>query len=103
MGRRLDVDQLVGSNEIAQRLGFHHPQLVHYYKNHDSAFPHPVLVLGRDRASTHIWYWPDVERWAIRRGRLPKPKRLPSGPPQDSEGPDEADRPAWPTRRQRTP
>lgn len=99
MGRKLDVDQLVGSNEIAQRLGFHHPQLVHHYKNHDPAFPHPVVVLGRDRASTHIWYWPDVERWAIRRGRLPKSNRLPRTRSQDGDRPDEADRPTRRTRR----
>ena len=98
MGRKLDVDHLVGSNEIAKRLGFRHPQLVHHYKNHDPTFPEPVLALGRDRASTHIWYWPDVERWAMRTGRLPKSTSRSRSDPEDGERVDDAQRPtAGPT------
>ena len=88
MGRKLDIDHLVGSNEIAKRLGFRHPQLVHHHKNHDPTFPEPVLALGRDRASTHIWYWPDVERWAMRTGRLPKPTSRSRSDPKDGERAD---------------
>lgn len=72
MGRKVDVDLLVGANEIAQRLGFRHPQTVHYYKNHDPAFPKPILAVGGGKISTQIWYWPEVERWARGAGRPSK-------------------------------
>ena len=84
MGRKLDIDLLVGSNEIAQRLGFRHPQTVHHYKNHDPTFPNPVLALGGNRISTHIWYWPEVERWARRTGRLPKRTRQRAAPEDET-------------------
>lgn len=77
VGRKVDVDLLVGSNEIAQRLGFRHPQTVHHYKNQDPTFPKPILAVGGTRIGTHIWYWPEVERWARRTGRLPKLSRRP--------------------------
>lgn len=72
MGRRVDVDSLVGAREIAERLGLKHPQHVHYWLRHDDDFPKPVTAIGGPTLKTLVWVWPDVERWARRRGRLPK-------------------------------
>ena len=66
MGRKLDVEMLVGAAEIAQRLGVARPQVVHDWRRRHADFPKPVTVLSH----VGIWYWPEVERWARRTGRL---------------------------------
>lgn len=66
VGRRVDVDHLVGSVEIASRLGVARPQVIHDWIRRHPEFPRPVATLARVR----IWAWPDVERWARRTGRL---------------------------------
>lgn len=68
MGRRVDADLLVGAAEIAARLGVAHVETVHVWRRRHSAFPDPVTKLRQ----AMIWYWPDVETWARRTGRLPK-------------------------------
>ena len=66
MGRRVDADQLVGTTEIAARLGAASPQVVHVWRKRHADFPEPIAVVAR----TLIWNWPDVERWARSTGRL---------------------------------
>jgi hypothetical protein len=66
MGRRLDVDQLVGATEIADRLGVAHVESVHAWRRRHADFPAPVVKLQR----ALVWYWPDVEKWARRTGRI---------------------------------
>jgi hypothetical protein len=71
MGRKIDADGLVGSREIARRVGAKRPEHVHWWVHHDALFPAPVAVLGSGTGrKTYVWYWPDVERWARRTGRL---------------------------------
>lgn len=72
MGRRVDVDQLVGAREIAARLGFKRIQVVHYFVRSDDTFPDPVFSVTDTQGGARVWYWPDVERWARRTGRLPR-------------------------------
>jgi predicted DNA-binding transcriptional regulator AlpA len=67
VARKVDVDKLVGAEEIAERLGLKRYQRVHELRSRDAEFPAPVVRLKR----TMVWYWPDVERWARARGRLP--------------------------------
>lgn len=62
----MDVDQLVGAEEIAERLGLSRYQRVHELRQRDPAFPAPVVQLKR----TMVFYWPDVARWAKSAGRL---------------------------------
>ena len=57
MGRRVDADQLVGTAEIAQRLGLANSRLVHDWRRRYDDFPEPVAKL----TGSLIWYWPDVE------------------------------------------
>jgi predicted DNA-binding transcriptional regulator AlpA len=66
MGRRLDVDQLVGAREIADRLHVAGRQTVQFWRDRYDDFPKPVV--SRERAV--LWYWPDVQEWAKRTGRL---------------------------------
>lgn len=68
VGRRVDVDQLVGAEDIAERLGLGHYRRVHELRTRKGDFPEPVLRVRR----TMVWYWPDIERWAKTTGRLPK-------------------------------
>jgi len=69
MGRKLDIDLLVGAAEIAERLGAANSQVVHVWRRRHADFPKPVMQLK----TALIWYWPDVEEWAARSGRLGKP------------------------------
>ena len=76
MGRKIDVDHLVGAAEIAERLGGKRPHLIHDWRRRYPEFPEPVLVLR----GTMVWVWGEVEEWAHHTGRLPRSgKRLRSG------------------------
>jgi len=62
----VDVDQLVGAAEIAQRLGLAQ-RTVHDWRRRHADFPAPVAEL----TAALVWNWPDVERWARKTGRIP--------------------------------
>jgi hypothetical protein len=66
MGRAVDVNDLVGAAEIADRLGLAHAQTVHNYTRRYPDFPKPVARLRQ----AMVWAWPDVEKWAKSTGRL---------------------------------
>ena len=66
VGRRVGVGNLVGTAEIAERLGLAYPETVHSWRRRYPDFPQPVAELRQGL----IWNWPDVERWARRTGRL---------------------------------
>lgn len=66
VGRRIDVDHLVGAAEIAARIGVKRPQVVHDWRRRYEDFPEPVAQLEQ----ALVWNWPDVERWAKATGRL---------------------------------
>jgi hypothetical protein len=70
VGRKVDVKNLVGTSEIAERLGVSRHQVVHDWRRRHPDFPEPVAQLKRGA----IWNWPDVERWARKTGRLHPPK-----------------------------
>ena len=60
------MDQLVGTAEIAERLGLRQSETVHSWRRRYPDFPEPVAKLKR----TMLWLWPEVEAWAKRTGRL---------------------------------
>lgn len=67
--RRLDAEQLVGSGEIAERLGLQRVQTVRLWQKSDPSFPQPVAVLGAGTGRrTYIWYGPEVRAWARAQG-----------------------------------
>lgn len=65
-GRKVDVNDLVGAAEIADRLGLSHAQTVHTLRRRHTDFPEPVAKLR----TALVWSWPDVESWARATGRL---------------------------------
>ena len=66
MGRRVDVNDLVGTHEIAERLGLSSSQLVRdWRRRYPDDFPEPVLALKVGL----IWSWSEVEDWLHRTGR----------------------------------
>ncbi len=67
MGRLVDLDLLVSSAEIAERLGVEGPRIVYLWMKRYPDFPAPVKVFGR----TGAWLWTDVEKWARATKRLP--------------------------------
>lgn len=61
---RVDVTDLVGMLEIADRLGVER-QTVRAWRQR-GLFPEPVAVVSR----TPVWRWRDVQRWADSRPSL---------------------------------
>jgi hypothetical protein len=59
------VDQLVGAEEIADRLGERRAASINEWRKHDADFPEPVASLK----AALIWSWPEVEKWANATGR----------------------------------
>jgi predicted DNA-binding transcriptional regulator AlpA len=66
--RRLPASDLVGTQEIADRLGVSHRETVHAWIRRHADFPAPFGRVG----NVSIWSWSDVEAWARRTGRLPE-------------------------------
>ena len=66
MGQKVDVNDLVGAFEIAQRLGVARSQVVHEWRRRHRDFPEPVATLK----PALIWDWREVEHWARKSGRL---------------------------------
>ena len=65
MADLVDPADLVGSKEIADRLGLSHTESVHTWRRRYPDFPQPVAELQVGL----IWHWPDVARWAKATGR----------------------------------
>lgn len=72
---KIDLGDLVGSVEIAQRLGVRDHNVVNTWRRRHADFPRPILTLRLGR----IWSWPDVERWAGATGRLGRESALQPG------------------------
>ena len=62
------MDQLVGAEEIADRLGVSGPTVVHNWSFRYDDFPAPVV----QRTRAKLWYWPEIAAWARSTGRYPK-------------------------------
>jgi hypothetical protein len=67
VGRKVDVENLVGAKEIADRLPHvSRPQVVYEWRRRHPDFPAPISELSIGL----VWDWPDVEPWAKQIGRL---------------------------------
>lgn len=66
MGRRVDIDDLVAAQQIAERLGLAYVQTVYNWIDRYPDFPAPAWTHGRIR----LWLWPEVAAWARETGRL---------------------------------
>lgn len=65
MGRKVDVEDLVGATEIGVRLGIDRRSVHQLHRRHDD-FPAPIARLE----SAMVWSWMDVEQWARATGRM---------------------------------
>jgi hypothetical protein len=61
-------EDLVGTSEIAERLGLAYPETVHSWRRRYPDFPKPLTRIG----PAYVWRWEDVEAWAKQTGRLPR-------------------------------
>jgi hypothetical protein len=62
VGRRVDIDQLLDANGVADLLGLAHRNTVSVYQHRYADMPRPLLDLSNGR--TKLWLRPEVERWA---------------------------------------
>jgi uncharacterized linocin/CFP29 family protein len=67
LDRVVRVGDLVGTVEIARRVGVGDHNVVNTWRYRHADFPEPVVTLRHAR----VWSWVDVEHWAQRTGRLP--------------------------------
>lgn len=65
MGRRVDIEDLVDTHDVAKILGLTHRNTVSEYLTKYADMPRPVLDLGRGRPM--LWLRPEIERWASKR------------------------------------
>lgn len=62
------MDDLVGTAEIAERLGLARPNVIHDWRRRYPDFPEPVAALKQ----ALIWEWSAVKAWSRATGH---PKR----------------------------
>jgi glutathione-regulated potassium-efflux system ancillary protein KefG len=79
MGRRVDVDDLIDTREVAQILGLAHRNTVSEYQARYDDMPRPVVDLGAGRSK--LWLRREVERWHTRQVALgrTRPRRRVTG------------------------
>jgi predicted DNA-binding transcriptional regulator AlpA len=66
VGRKIDINDLVGAHEIAQRLGVARPQVVHEWRKRHADFPEPIAALK----TALIWDWYEIKTWASKTDRI---------------------------------
>ena len=64
MGRRVDVDELIDAQGVAELLGLSQRNTVSSYQRRYEDMPRPVVDLGRGRCK--MWLRPDIVRWRDR-------------------------------------
>jgi predicted DNA-binding transcriptional regulator AlpA len=61
MGRRVDIEDLIDANGVADLLGLAHRNTVSVYQHRYADMPRPVVKFG-DRIK--LWLRPEIEEWA---------------------------------------
>ena len=67
MGRRVDVDDLIDAQGVADLLGLAQRNTVSLYQKRYAGMPRPVVDLGRGRCK--VWLRPEIEAWMSQTGR----------------------------------
>jgi glutathione-regulated potassium-efflux system ancillary protein KefG len=62
VGRRVDTDELLDANGVADLLGLAHRNTVSVYQHRYPDMPRPVVDLSNGR--TKLWLKPEIVRWA---------------------------------------
>jgi glutathione-regulated potassium-efflux system ancillary protein KefG len=61
MGRKVDVDDLIDTQTVANLIGLAHRNTVSEYQGRYEDMPRPVIDLGGGRSK--LWLRPELERW----------------------------------------
>ncbi len=67
MGRKIDVDDLIDTSEVARLLGLAHRNSVTTYLNRYPDMPRPMVEMRESRI--RLWLRPEIVDWAARTGR----------------------------------
>lgn len=67
MPPRVESEDLIDANGVAQILGLAHRNTVSVYQRRYPDMPRPVIDLDPGRVK--LWLRPEIERWAIERGK----------------------------------
>jgi predicted DNA-binding transcriptional regulator AlpA len=65
MGRRVDLDDLLDAQAVADMIGLTHRNGVYTYRHRHADFPQPVITHGR----CYMWHRSDIQRWMRSRGK----------------------------------
>ena len=63
---KIDTTDIVGANEIAERLSVANAVTIHVWRTRHSEFPKPFLTLKAGM----LWSWNEVETWAVKTKRI---------------------------------
>lgn len=67
MGRKVDIDDLVDAQGVADLLGLSQRNTVSLYQRRYSDMPRPIVEFRRSRI--RLWLKPELESWARTTGR----------------------------------
>lgn len=67
MSPLVNTDDLMDAHGVAELLGLSHPNSVSTYQRRYPDMPRPIVRLGSGK--TLLWLRPEIEAWAMRRGR----------------------------------
>ena len=77
MGRKVDVDDLLDANGVADLLDLAHRNTVSVYQHRYADMPRPVREFGDRR--TKLWLRSEIERWAAKLAAEGRIRRKRSG------------------------
>jgi predicted DNA-binding transcriptional regulator AlpA len=66
VGKKIDLNHLVGATQIAQRLNVKRPHLIHDWRRRYPEFPKPIVEL----TGILLWDWREIEYWATKTQRI---------------------------------
>jgi glutathione-regulated potassium-efflux system ancillary protein KefG len=61
VGRRIDIDELIDAQEVAELLGLAQRNTVSLYQRRYADMPKPVVDMGRGRCK--MWLRSEIEAW----------------------------------------
>lgn len=64
MSPRVNTEDLIDAQEVADILGLSHRNTVFQYQRRYDDMPRPAVDLGDGRVK--LWLRPQIERWAVR-------------------------------------
>lgn len=70
---RVDTEDLVDTQGVAEILGLAHRNTVHQYQERYEDMPKPVFDLGKGRVK--LWLRPQIEKWATRHAAQGRTRR----------------------------